>query len=466
MKKITIKHRVIIVTALFTLFIGLALIATWGIIQFRVADKIYPHTYIDDIDMGMKTQKEALDILKKRNDFYNTALVEAIYKNIPIATFSGAQLGISRDIKSKVNQAYQIGRSKPTSEKIAQQINAVLHFADFKFTTSLKFDEAFINDFLQLTADTYDIPPQNALFSFKNGKVVSFKTHKDGLAIQTDKFAKDIAAAIQTINKDSTKLQVVIADRVVKPEITLSQANSLGIEELIGVGTSNYTHSIASRIHNVLLAASKFNGVIIPKGAEFSFNKIIGDISADTGYQSAYVIQSGRTVLGDGGGVCQVSTTMFRAALNTGLPITARTAHAYRVSYYENDSEPGFDATIYTPSVDFKFINDTPGPILIQTEVDKTKNILTFNFYGKSDGRKVDISHSTVWDSVPPPEPLYEDDPTLPSGVVKQIDFSAWGAKAKFSYKVTGADGSTLQDRSFFSSFRPWRAVYLRGTGA
>jgi vancomycin resistance protein YoaR len=87
---------------------------------------------------------------------------------------------------------------------------------------------------------------------------------------------------------------------------------------------------------------------------------------------------AGKTVLGDGGGICQVSTTLFRAALNSGLPISEYHAHAYRVGYYENDAKPGLDATVFGPTVDFKFINNTPASILIQTIVDKENNKLLF----------------------------------------------------------------------------------------
>lgn len=273
-----------------------------------------------------------------------------------------------------------------------------------------------------------------------------------------DNFKKQV----ESITDKKTHLVVKVTDRIIEPEITLAKANKHGIEELIAEGKSDYSHSIPSRIHNVILAASKFNGVLVPKGEEFSFNSVIGDISSSTGYQPAYVIQNGRTVLGDGGGVCQVSTTAFRAALNAGLPITERSAHAYRVSYYENDSQPGFDATIYVPTVDFKFKNDTPASILIMTEVDEENMILTFKFYGKKDDRQVELSPVTIWDVAPAPEPLYEDDPTLAKDQVRQVDYAASGAKAKFTYKVI--KGEEVHEETFTSIYRPWRAVFLRGT--
>ncbi|MFS8158712.1 MAG: VanW family protein, partial [Candidatus Roizmanbacteria bacterium] len=172
---------------------------------------------------------------------------------------------------------------------------------------------------------------------------------------------------------------------------------------------------------------------------------------------------NGRTVLGDGGGICQISTTLFRAALNAGLPIISRKAHAYRVGYYENDSKPGMDATVFAPSVDFKVKNDTGHYILIQTIIDPKKTSVLFEFYGQKDGRKVTLSPIKVWDVSPPPEPRFEDDPTLPRGTKKQVDFAAKGGKSSFTYKVE-KNGEILQDRTFYSSYRPWQAVFLVGT--
>jgi vancomycin resistance protein YoaR len=265
------------------------------------------------------------------------------------------------------------------------------------------------------------------------------------------------------VGEHKTSLVVDVAYEIIKPEFTLSTANDFGIIEKIGQGQSDYSGSISERIHNIILASSKFHGILIPKDEIFSFNKTVGDISALTGYKPAYIIKNGRTVLGDGGGVCQVSTTLFRAAINTGLPIIERVSHAYRVHYYENDGKPGFDATVFNPSADLKFKNDTSAYILIQTEIDKTNNILTFMLYGKKDNRIAQISDAKVWDVLPPPEPLYQDDPTLKKGITKQIDWSSWGAKAIFHYKVE-KEGKTIADQDFFSQYRPWQAVFLVGT--
>jgi len=238
----------------------------------------------------------------------------------------------------------------------------------------------------------------------------------------------------------------------------------LGIKELVGLGKSKFVGSIPSRIHNIKLAASKFNGILVKPEEIFSFNQILGEVSKETGYEQAYIIKEGQTVLGDGGGVCQVSTTLFRAALNTGLPILERQAHAYRVGYYEQDSPPGFDATVFSPSPDLKFKNDTPGHLLIQTKFDGNNKTLVFEIYGTKDNREVYISKPVISGTTPPPEDLYIDDPTLPSGKIKQIDWKAWGAKVWFDYKVT-RDNQEIFSKRFYSNYRPWQAKFLRGIG-
>lgn len=167
--------------------------------------------------------------------------------------------------------------------------------------------------------------------------------------------------------------------------------------------------------------------------------------------------------MGDGGGVCQVSTTLFRALLAAGLPISERRAHAYRVGYYEQDSPPGLDATVYDPSPDLKFKNDTPSYLLIQTKVDTSVPSLVFEIYGNSDGRVATISKPIISEVVAPAEDLYQDDPTLKQGIIKQTEHKAWGAKVTFKYEVV-RDGVVIYQKTFVSTYHPWQAVYLRGT--
>ena len=328
-----------------------------------------------------------------------------------------------------------------------------------------KYDRESIDKIVEKIKKDLDSPPENPVFLFEDGIVKEFRPAKHGISVDSLKLKDVFLKSLEDLENDKQKNSHEIEIPVVKtpPEYETKDINSLGIKEVIGIGKSKFVGSIPSRIHNIKLASSKFNGIVIKPGETFSFNQILGEVSKETGYQQAYIIKEGQTVLGDGGGVCQVSTTLFRAALNAGLPIVERQAHAYRVSYYEQDSPPGFDATVFDPSPDFKFKNDTGNHILIQTKVDTNTKALLFELYGTKDGREIYISKPTISSSVPPPEDMYIDDPTLPVGQIKQIDWKAWGAKVWFDYKVT-RNGIELFSKRFYSNYRPWQAKFLRGT--
>ena len=307
-------------------------------------------------------------------------------------------------------------------------------------------------------------PAENAYLHFvRPGKVEEFKPAKSGYEVKNAELTRLVIDALGRLEGGSLAEVVNLPVLTTEPEVKTGEANGLGIKELIGRGESWFSGSITNRIYNLRKSAEELNGVLVAPGEIFSFNKAVGEVSAATGYRQAYIIKEGKTILGDGGGVCQVSSTLFRAVLAAGLPIPERTAHAYRVHYYEEKYQVGFDATVFQPSPDFKFTNDTPAYILIQTEFDEKSKHLVFNLYGTSDGRKVETSKSRVWDQTPPPPDLYQDDPTLPVGKVAQTEHAAWGAKVAFDWKVTRGE-EVLQERTFYSVYRPWQAVYLRGT--
>lgn len=308
-------------------------------------------------------------------------------------------------------------------------------------------------------------PAQNAEIKSENGRVKSFQVARDGIEVDLFATREEVLSALEKLELGEEKLTTVqIATQKVSPAITTNEVNDLGIKELVGRGVSKYRGSIPGRVHNVALASSKFQGVLIEPNQIVSFNDLVGDVSRLTGYKQAYIISDGKTVLGDGGGLCQVSTTLFRAVLNAGLPVTERRAHSYRVGYYEQDSGPGLDATVYSPTTDFKFKNDTGKHLLVQVMNDQKNATLVFELYGTSDGRVAEVTKPVITSQTPPPEDLYVDDPTMPLGKVTQIEHKAWGARVVFNQKVT-RNGEVLFDKQFVSSYRPWQAVYMRGTG-
>lgn len=432
----------------------------------QIGQRIYPNVFVNGVAVGGKTIDQVSAEFQTQNDALNKISLQLNYKDAEVATFSAHIIDLKYDTQTTITHAVSIGRSANFSSRVYQKIKAIFNFGRFDFPVTPAYDPQPLEDYLDSLEEKYNVPAENALFTFEEGKVTAFQPEKQGLRLQRDQALTAIDGAIKSLRKDANYplLTITISDEIIQPEISLSSANTFGIVEEIGTGVSNFSGSIPGRIHNIILAASRLNGVLIPRDQVLSFNQTVGDISAATGYKPAYIIKSGRTVLGDGGGVCQVSTTLFRAGLNAGLPIVERVAHAYRVHYYENDSKPGFDATVFNPSTDLKIKNDTPAYILIQTTVDKNKNLLTFTLYGKKDGRSVEISNVRLWDVRSAPTPFYQDDPTLKRGVTRQVDWSAPGGKASFHYTVT-RNKETLIDQDFFSSYRPWRAVFLVGAG-
>lgn len=305
-----------------------------------------------------------------------------------------------------------------------------------------------------------EVKARDAVLQFDQGRVVEFSPEREGVEVKEEETIENLRTTIEKASSTEMDISVITT----KPKITAGEINNLGIKELIGIGTSKFHGSIPNRIHNLTLASSRLNGVVVAPGETFSMNQALDEVSRATGYREAYVISQGRTVLGDGGGVCQTSTTMFRAALNAGLPIVERKSHAYRVHYYEEDTGPGFDATIFGPTVDLKFINDTKNHILIQTKVDPGTFSMRYELYGTKDGRVAEISKARYLSQSGALPTVYQDDPTLPEGVLKQVDWSAPGAKVVFDYKVTRNE-EVLEDKTFVSVYQPWAAVYLRGTG-
>lgn len=332
-------------------------------------------------------------------------------------------------------------------------------------------DSATISAQLAQLTQPWVRAPQAAQMEFSDdtSKLSTFVPHRAGREVLLEKLEESIRQSIQAAEATTS---ATIPEQVIAVEfqeevadVTLGDLNSLGITERIAVGTSEYAGSIPNRVFNVSHTAEKLHGTIILPGEEFSFNETIGEISGKTGFKSAYVIMNGRTQLGDGGGVCQVSTTLFRAVLQGGFPITRWKAHSYRVGYYEQNSQPGFDATVYAPSVDFRFQNDSEHAIAIAAYPDSERRFLTVEFWGTSDDRTSEISEYRMWNQRSAPEPAYVEDPNLPAGQRQQIDWAAAGANASFHYVAKDKDGNVIQDREFMSVFRPWQAVYLVGTG-
>jgi vancomycin resistance protein YoaR len=264
--------------------------------------------------------------------------------------------------------------------------------------------------------------PKNARFGVdENGSITVIERSEDGIMIEESAAVAAIEAALHSGSE-----RVAVPVHIKKPEISSDDLGILGIRELVAEGKTNFAGSPKNRIHNIRRALKQFDGLILRDGEEFSFVKYLGEVDGANGYLPELVIKYNKTEPEFGGGICQVSSTVFRAAVNAGLKITARKNHAYPVRYYK---PYGMDATIYIPNPDLRFTNNTGHAILILSEIEGAN--LTFRFYGTKDGRTVVVDGPHILES-------------NPDGSMKTT----------FSQKVTDASGNTIIDDSFPSNYK------------
>ncbi len=256
------------------------------------------------------------------------------------------------------------------------------------------------------------------------------------------------------------------------PQITPEKLAGLGITELLGRGQSSFEGSAPYRITNIRAGAERMDGVLIAPREEFSFNTQLGEVNAENGFVQGYAVVNNRTALEWGGGVCQDSTTLFRAAFWAGLPITERHAHPFYISWYDRfgfgdyGDGAGLDAAIYTGQNDLRFVNDTDHWILIQVEMDEANQILTVDLYGtRKDRREVAFDGPYLSNETPPPAtPVYVDDPAKPRGYLYQSDAARSGRDITV-YRVIYEQGVEVVREPFVTRFQAWPNVYVRGVG-
>jgi vancomycin resistance protein YoaR len=326
-----------------------------------------------------------------------------------------------------------------------------------------------LQDYLEQVADSLRVTPENPRFIFddESGELEVIRPAVIGEELDVEASLAAVQNGLREGNHN-INLDMAYTDPQVTDDAT---AASLGITENIYSYTSYFYGSDAGRIQNIATASSRFHGVLVAPGDTFSMASVLGDVSLDNGYEEAWIIYGDRTIKGVGGGVCQVSTTLFRTVFFSGLQIDERHPHAYRVYYYEqtasgghDTSLAGLDATVYVPLVDFKFTNDTGNWLLMETYVNEGGRSLTWKFYSTADGRAVDWTTTGLTDKTDPPEPLYVENNDLSKGEIKQVDWAVEGASVVVTRSVS-RDGTTLSEDAFSTQYMPWKAVCEYGPG-
>ena len=315
-----------------------------------------------------------------------------------------------------------------------------------------------------------ELTPENSRFMFNDdtGQLELKKPAVIGRTLDIDNSVTAINQALQS-GAHSAALSFTFTNPAVTDQMTGAE---LGITELVMEQTTYFAGSSDDRILNIQTAADSFYGLLVPPGATLSMSDVLGEISAEKGYTEALIILEDETIKGIGGGVCQVSTTLFRTALYAGFPIVERHPHAYRVGYYEqvnsqgshDAGKAGLDAAVFVPLVDFKFTNDSPYWLLMETYVSPTYKSLQWKFYSTKDGREVSVTSSGLSNIVKSPDPVYRENPDLPQGTKKQVDWAVDGADVTIT-RTVNRNGTLLFQDAFFTRYEPWGDVYEVGPG-
>lgn len=388
------------------------------------------------------------DVLIGDLDVVTPKLAEVLnYGNLGL-NYTDPQTGIKRD--------WTVGPSMYTDWLEVRRENEELLFALNKEKVKL---------YLETLVPFINMPAKDAKFVMENDKVKEFEANQSGLALNEEKTYADLDSVFRQRNFHPAELAktVTVSVDIVEPNVAMSSVNDLGILEIVGTGYSTFKDSHTNRIKNIANAVKRLNGVLIKPGEEFSANKYAGPYTKENGFLPEQVIKGDKIVPEVGGGMCQIGTTLFRMAMNTGLPISERRNHSLVVGYYADpvNGNPGTDATLYEPSLDLKFINDTGNYMLLQTSIDYDKQQLVFTLWGRSDGRKGSYTHPEVSKWIPAGAPKEIVSANLKPGE-KTCQAAFRGAVTSFTYTIISASGEKTE-RVFDSYYRPLPQICVVG---
>ncbi len=367
-------------------------------------------------------------------------------------------------IEQELTQSFVIDGGIKSWSISATDLGRLVHIQIVDGSPVVTLNQGPLSTLTNSIADSLRQDAVDAVIVERNG-VQHFTPSTDGHQVSADKLLTAIDDAFR-----SGSHQVEVPVDVVKPTTSTEGVYAqLGITELLATGTSDYSGSESGRVTNVKVAAALVDGTLVPPSGEYSFNRSMGEILSTDGFAPAGATENGIPGTSVGGGVCQVSTTVFRAALKAGMPIIERWPHTYRSPYYEQgDWTPGFDASIlqlegdWLGGSDFRFSNPTSGWLLVRTEID-AGDILKVMVYGPHTGYRVELGDPIYGDLVPSYGEISEVDPTMAPGTGFLYQEPMDGVTMTVDRQVFDASGNEILYDEFVSTYEPRGAVYLVG---
>ena len=411
-------------------------------------DKIADGVKINGVDVGGLTKAEAE---KKIFDYKEKLENRQVIINIDDAQEVEAEaklLGFSCEIKDTVDKAYELGKSG----SIFSGLQKISEEDKTKLKLSVEVDEDILKEYIQENCKKFDVKAKNSKLKLKNGTFQATKS-RDGRAIQVEDTVAVIAHDLKKkLDVEPLKISAVV--QVKKAKYTKEQVAKC--KDLLGKYSTSYATSTAARANNVKVAAGYINGTVVYPGKTFSVIKTIKERTEENGYQSAPEYSSGKVVEGIGGGVCQVSTTLYNAVINAELEVVERSPHSMVVAYVDVSR----DAAISGDYKDFKFKNNTDVPIYIAGAADG--GVLSFRIYGeetRAANRTIRFK-SEILETIQPGEAKITEDSTKPESYRSVTQSAHVGYRARL-WKIVYIDGKRTEKIQLNSSVYDAEPEYI-----
>lgn len=332
----------------------------------------------------------------------------------------------------------------PPAELRAEGNEPVVLPDGFEKSVQIDWDQnAIANTIAEIIAGPINRPAGSVTISRNaSGSIVFEGTGFPGQEINLALAAR---LTVQALEQGATDITLPVT--VTPPQVTVNDPalRELGIKEFVTIGESDFSGSTKNRIHNVTTGLNRFNGHLIEKDETFSFVEVLGPVDAGAGYLKELTIIGDKTLPDYGGGLCQVSSTAYRGVWEYGFPIVQRKNHSFAVHYY---APQGTDATVYPPNVDIKFLNDSPGALLMQTAIDVPNTKAYFIYYGTKDERKSNVYGPYTWNHTPAPPPRTEETLEIAPGTRRKVGDAVPGMNAAW-FRVVEKDGTTEEEGTY-----------------
>lgn len=506
------KKRIAIALVIIVLLLIVGIFCTGFALLNLNSTKVLSGISVRNIDIGGLTKEEAIDLINKSVEYEKTREVQ-LTANGEMNTMTLEQIEIEYLVEDAVNKAYSIGRDG----NVFQNNFAILKSMNSKQNIDLeiKYNEQLLDDFMKsinsklpdaMIDNTYSIEDdelvitrgtaglvldieknkENIIQLAKQGTLTNVELetkHSECPEIDIDKIYEEVytepqdayyttnpfqiyphknginfnvAEAKETIAKEE-KDEYIIKLEITPPEVLTNQIGTEAFPDLLSSFSTRYDSTNVSRATNLSLAASKINGTVVMPGEVFSYNKTVGKRTVEEGYKEAAGFSGGRVVQMLGGGICQVSSTLYDAVVYANLGIVERHNHMFQVAYVDT----GKDATVVYGSLDFKFENTRNYPIMLQATA--KSGLLQIRVYGIKEEIEYDIEIVTKVLSYTPYKVIYETDSSLASGQEKVVQSGIQGCKS-ITYKIVKLNGVEIEQTVLSSdSYDPQNKIISRG---